>query len=479
MRVLFVTSELAPLAKTGGLGDVAAALPAALRAAGVDARVILPGYPAALAGAGHFAPAVPGIALPGGHHGTIRLGTGPAEVPLYLLDAPSLFDRHGGLYGPPGGGDWPDNHVRFAALGFAAAAIGRDGAAGWRPDVVHCHDWQAGLAPAYLELAGRGRTATVMTIHNLAYQGQFSPHLFGALGLPEAMYSIDGVEYYGGIGFLKAGLYYADRLTTVSPTYAEEIQTAEQGMGLDGLLRTRAGVLTGIINGIDTAIWDPAQDPFLPAPYGPANLRGKSFDKAELRSELGLAPIPGAPLFGIVSRLTWQKGVDLVCGAFPALERAGAQLVVLGSGDGDLEASLADAAAQRPGRVAVRIGFDEGLAHRIQAGADVVLVPSRWEPCGLTQLSALRYGALPLVRRAGGLADTVTDLADRGGTGFLFDHAFVADLDIAIRRAASHYPRRAAWRAAQRRAMARDVSWAEPARRYAALYRDAIAARAA
>ncbi len=479
MQVLFATSEMAPLAKTGGLGDVAGALPQALRAAGADARVILPGYREVLAAARHFAPVAAGLALPGGHYATIRLGTGPGGVPLYVIEAPTLYDRPGGLYGPPGGGDWPDNHVRFAALGFAAAAIGRDGAAGWRPDVVHCHDWQAGLAPAYLQLAGADRPATVMTIHNLAYQGQFSPHLFGELGLPYGMYGIDGVEYYGGIGYLKAGLYYADRLTTVSPTYAREIQSADQGMGLDGLLRARAGVLTGIVNGIDTAIWDPANDPHLPASYDPANLRGKARDKAELRGELGLAPAPGVPLFGIVSRLTWQKGVDLVCGALPALVQTGAQLAVLGSGDGDFESALADAAAQNPGSVAVRIGFDEGLAHRIQAGADVILVPSRWEPCGLTQLSALRYGALPLVRRAGGLADTVMDVGDRGGTGFMFDHAFVPDLDAAIRRAAGFFPRRPLWRATQRRAMAKDVSWAEPAKKYAALYADALAARAA
>ena len=479
MQVLFVTSELAPLVKTGGLGDVAAALPVALRAAGVDARVILPGYPAALAVARHFAPVATGLALPGGHHGTIRLGIGPGDVPLYLVDAPSLFDRPGGPYGPPDGGDWPDNHLRFAALGFAAAAIGREGAAGWRPDIVHCHDWQAGLAPAYLQLAGAHRPATVMTIHNLAYQGQFSPHLFGELGLPYGMYGIDGVEYYGGIGYLKAGLHYADRLTTVSPTYAQEIQTAEQGMGLDGLLRARASLLTGIINGIDTALWDPAQDPHLPVRYSADNIRGKARDKAELRAELGLDPVPGAPVFEIVSRLTWQKGVDLVCGALGALEQAGAQLAVLGSGDGDLEVALTDAATHHPDRVAVRIGFDEGLAHRIQAGADLILVPSRWEPCGLTQLSAMRYGALPLVRRAGGLADTVTDLTDREGTGFVFDHAFVPDLDAAIRRAAAQFPRRAAWRAAQRRAMAQDVSWAEPAKRYAALYDETLAARTA
>ncbi len=479
MQILFVTSEMSPLAKTGGLGDVAAALPAALRAQGIDARVILPGYPAALATAAHFAPVVQDLALPGGHRATIRLGTGPGEVPLYLIDAPSLYDRPGGPYGPPGGGDWSDNHLRFAALGFAAAEIGREGAAGWRPDIVHCHDWQAGLAPAYLQLAGTHRPATIMTIHNLAYQGQFSPHLYGELGLPYGMYAIEGIEYYGGIGFLKAGLYYADRLTTVSPTYAREIQSSDQGMGVEGLLRARSAVLTGIINGIDTALWDPATDPHLPATYDPANLRGKALDKAELRAALGLAPVPGAPLFGIVSRLTWQKGVDLVCGALSALGETGAQLVVLGSGDGDLESALADAAARHPDRVAVRIGFDEGLAHRIQAGCDSILVPSRWEPCGLTQLSALRYGALPLVRRAGGLADTVTDVGTRGGTGFVFEHAYIADLEDALRRVAASFPRRATWRAAQRRAMAQDVSWAEPAKSYTALYADAIAARAA
>ncbi len=216
-------------------------------------------------------------------------------MPLYVIDAPTLYDRPGGPYGPPGGGDWPDNHLRFAALGFAAARLGRDGAAGWRPDVVHCHDWQAGLAPAYLQIAGAPRPATVMTIHNLAYQGQFSPHLYGALGLPDGMYGIDGVEYYGGIGFLKAGLYYADRLTTVSPTYAREIQSADQGMGLDGLLRARANVLTGIVNGIDTAIWDPADDPLCRRPMGRASCAARRATRPSCATSWGSRPCPARP----------------------------------------------------------------------------------------------------------------------------------------------------------------------------------------
>jgi starch synthase len=417
---------------------------------------------------------------------------GPARVlavsfhslDLLVLDAPHLFARVGNPYVAPDGQDWTDNALRFAALSRAGAIIGNGLLPGFAPQVVHAHDWQAGLTPAFLTLAGGRRPGMVMTVHNLAFQGQFPPGLLGSLGLPASAFSMDGVEYYGSIGFLKAGLRFADRITTVSPTYAAEICTPEAGMGLDGLLRGRADVLSGILNGIDDEVWNPASDPRIAARYDTSSLASRAANKRELQARLGLAHDPGALVFGVVSRLSWQKGIDLVLAAVPTILAEGGQLGVLGSGERNIEDALRDQAVAHSGRVGCVFGYDEPLAHMIQAGADVLLVPSRFEPCGLTQLCALRYGAVPLVARVGGLADTVIDanpmaIAASAATGIQFAPVTAEMLAGAIRRAAALYREPHVWRRLQANGMATDVSWHAPARRYAALYRQVAAARAA
>lgn len=465
MRVLYVSTEVHPALKTGGLADVNGALPQALRAQGLDVRLLLPAFPSILRGATGVAP-VASVDSP--QAGRVRVSRGDlGGVPAYLLEAGDLYAREGNPYVGPDGRDWPDNPRRFALLGWAAARFADGSFESWRPDIVHAHDWHAGLAPAWLAARGGDRPGVVFTVHNLAFQGAFPAERFSELGLPPTFFSMHGVEFYGRVNFMKAGLHFADRITTVSPTYAREIQTAAFGCGMDGVLRSRAAVVSGILNGVDRAHWNPARDVHLARPYSAARLSGKGACRDALCTEMGLAPGPG-PIFGLVSRLTGQKGVDLVVDALARLEAVGGRLVVLGAGDAALEAALRAAANARPGRVAVRFGFDEALAHRLIAGSDVVLVPSRFEPCGLTQLYALAYGSLPLVRRVGGLADTV-----RGGeTGFTFDADSVADFEAALDRVRVAWGDRPAWGRMQRAAMAEDFAWEQAASRYAALYRD-------
>lgn len=475
LQVLAVASEAYPLVKTGGLADVVGALPAALAKEGVRVRTLLPGYPAVMAaiGAAPVAHAYPDLF---GGAATLRLASA-GELELAVVDAPHLYARDGGPYAGADGVDFPDNAFRFAALARAAADIGHGAIAAFVPAVVHAHDWQAALAPAYLHYGGQARPATVMTVHNLAFQGRFEGVTLDMLGLPWHAWALDGVEYYGAIGYLKAGLALADRLTTVSPTYAAEIRTPEAGMGLDGLLRHREAVLRGILNGIDDTVWDPATDPRIPSHFTAARRAGRARNRVALRKRAGLSPLPDAPLFGVVSRFSWQKGLDLVLAALPAILRGGGQLVVLGSGERDLEQAFADAAREHPDRVAVRLGYDEDLAHLVQAGADVILVPSRFEPCGLTQMCALRYGALPLVSHVGGLADTVVDANDAAvaagvATGFQFAPVTGAELVFAVDRALALWKDPPRWRRLQARAMATDVSWRHSARQYAELYRE-------
>jgi starch synthase len=483
LAVLSVASEVFPLVKTGGLADVAGALPGALAREDVAVRTLVPGYPGVLA-------AVPDArevhAWPTLLGAPARLLAGRAAgLDLLVLDQPGLYARAGSPYTTPAGQDWPDNAQRFAALCRAGADLAAGLLAGWRPDLVHAHDWQAGLLPAYLRYDaradGRRRPPCVATVHNLAFQGQFPLELRESLGLPPDSLSIEGVEYYQSIGFLKAALYFADRITTVSPSYALEIATPGSGMGLDGLLRTRAADLVGILNGLDDAIWNPATDRLIAAPFGPDTLDARAANKAALQTRLGLAAAPEALLCGVVSRLTWQKGLDLLPALLADIRAAGGQLALLGSGEPGLEAALRDAAARDPARIACVFGYDESLAHLIQAGADALLVPSRFEPCGLTQLSALRYGAVPLVARVGGLADTVIDaspmaLAAGVATGVQFTPVTEDALRAAWRRLAALWDDRAAWTRLQRNGMATDVSWRDPARRYAALFRALAAA---
>jgi starch synthase len=475
LNVLAVASEVYPLIKTGGLADVAGALPGALKAEGVAVRTLLPGYPAVMKRLKR-AKALHAFATHFG--GPARLlGAKVDGLDLIVLDAPHLFDRAGGPYAGLDGRDFGDNAIRFAALSAAGAAIAQGLLADWRPDVVHAHDWQAGMTAAYLTFNGGPRTPLVFTVHNLAFQGQFSRATFSALGLPAHAFTHDGVEYYGDIGFLKAGLRLADRVTTVSPTYAAEICTPDWGMGLDGLIRGRADRLSGILNGIDTDVWNPATDPLIAQTYDATDLTARAANKAALQAQLGLEIAPDAPLFGVVSRLSWQKGLDLLLAALPTILETGGQLAVLGSGEPWMEDGFTKAAAWHAGRIGVQIGYDEGLAHAIQAGVDALIVPSRFEPCGLTQLCALRYGAVPVVARVGGLADTVIDagpmaMAARTATGVQFSPVNGPMLESAIRRAATHYRNRDAWRRLQLNGMGSDVSWTEPARAYANLYRD-------
>ncbi len=480
VTVLGIASEIFPLIKTGGLADVAGALPVALADEGVRVTTLVPGYPSVLAGLAGVESLRHFTELFGGPARILRGRAGGLD--LLAIDAPHLYARPGSPYIGPDGRDWPDNAQRFAALGAVAASLAVGEGNGVAPDIVHAHDWQAGLALAYLHHHAR-RPGTVFTAHNLAFQGNYPPSLMAELGLPASDFAIDGVEFYGNLSFLKAGLFYADRITTVSPTYAAEIRTPQGGMGFDGLLRTRAALLSGILNGIDETVWNPATDPHIAARFSTARPGRRSINKEALQSRLGLATTPGALLFGVISRITWQKGLDLLLANLPGLLGLGAQLALLGSGEPGLEDAIAEAAAAHPGQVAAVIGYDEALAHQIQAGVDALLIPSRFEPCGLTQLCGLRYGALPVVARVGGLADTVIDaneaaLAAGTGSGVQFAPVTQEMLAVAIQRTASLWREPATWRRLQRNAMRTDVSWRRPAARYVALYRALITERA-
>jgi len=390
-------------------------------------------------------------------------------VPVYLLESEACYARAGSPYGDTDGKDWADNHLRFGLLSRVAALLGSGASPlAWRPQVVHCNDWPGALAPAWLAQEADAADS-VMTVHNLAYQGLFPADAHGALALPRGSFAPEGVEFHGRLSFLKAGLQYATRISTVSPTYAREIQQAEQGCGLDGLLRRRAQDLTGILNGIDTAVWNPARDPHLAANYDAARLDLKAANKAALQRELGLEADAAAPLLGTVARLVPQKGIDLILQAAPALLGAGAQLAVLGRGERSLEEALRALAARHPRAVAVRLEYSEALAHRIEAGADLFLMPSRFEPCGLNQLYSLRYGTPPVARRTGGLADSISD----GDTGFLFDEPTADALAGAVRRALALRQDPLGWNALQRAGMGRDSGWGRAAEQYLELYRDA------
>jgi starch synthase len=478
IEVLAVTSEYYPLIKTGGLADVAGALPDALAQTGVRVRTLLPAYPSVLAKAGGGPVLLELREFFGGPARLLGARSGNAEV--ILFDAPHLYTRPGGPYVDDRGRDWADNPRRFAALGRIAADIAQGALRGYRPDIVHAHDWQASLALAYLHFsAGGRRPGMVLTIHNLAFQGQFGADVFALLGLPPEAFSIEGLEYYGGVGFLKAGIYYADRVTTVSPSYAAEIRTPESGMGLDGAIRAKGAAMVGIMNGLDGEAWDPASDTAIAAPFDAKRIKARATNKADLQSSLGLDLTPDAPLFGVVSRLTWQKGLDLLLEALPTLLNAGAQLALLGNGDARLEDAFRGAAAQWPGRIACFIGYDEALSHRVQAGSDAFVAPSRFEPCGLTQLSALRYGAVPVVARVGGLADSIIDanpaaVNDAVATGVQFCPATAEMLRVAIERTVALYRMPKVWRRMQLNGMAADFSWRDPARRYAMLFRELI-----
>jgi starch synthase len=456
IRVLAAASEVFPLIKTGGLADVVGALPSALRSHDVETRVVQT-----------FADLLGGSA-------SIVAGNARG-LDLLVLDAPHLFDRSGNPYVGPDGADWADNWRRFAAFAFAVAEAGRGSIAEFAPDIVHLHDWQVALAAAYLRYGGQPAAKSIVTIHNLAFQGNFGAAIFPELGLPSSAFSISGVEYYGGVGFLKGGLQLADAITTVSPTYAREICLPETGMGLDGLLRDRREVLTGILNGADTDIWDPETDTSLTATYDAAHLKLRALNKRALEDRFGLKAGNGI-IFAVVSRLTWQKGIDIFAAAIDALVGRGARFAILGSGDAGLESLLKTAAMRHPGQVGIVSGYDETLSHLVQGGADAIVVPSRFEPCGLTQFYGLRYGCVPVVSRVGGLADSVIDANDAAlaagvATGLQFLPVDAVALEAALVKAQDLYTDDRTWQTMQRRGMRSDVSWKKSSGQYAALYR--------
>jgi starch synthase len=460
-----ISSEAAPFAKTGGLADVVGALPAALREYGDEVAVVIPRYGSIdLTAARRVYDQL-----------TVHLGAtayvtsiyqAAAEFPVYLVDCPALFDRTG-FYGEAGL-DYPDNHIRFAV--FARAALG---VARWlfRADILHCHDWQAGLVPAYLRsmLATDPTFAgvkTLFTIHNLGYQGLFPKTALADAALDPALFRPDGLEFFGRVSYIKGGIAFADALNTVSPTYAQEIQTPEYGFGLDGALRARADVLSGILNGVDYREWSPDVDPLIPARFSVDDLAGKRVCKAQLLREFGIGEEAMArPVIGIVSRFTRQKGTDILAEVAGEIVAEGAYLVALGTGEPEYEAFFRRMAADYPGRVSVQVGFDNGLAHRIEAGADMFLMPSRYEPCGLNQMYSLRYGTPPVVRATGGLNDTI-----EAGTGFKFVEYSGQALLGAVRDAVRAYSDPEVWREIMRRGMQRDFSWKMSAGEYSALY---------
>jgi len=490
LRILFMASEVDPFAKTGGLADVAGALPRALHALGHDVRILMPKYRGVEALAGELQPVVSEVRIPLGDReaeGELLERRTASDVPVYFLAQDHYYDREA-LYGTVDGDYWDncERFIFFCRAGLEAVArLGEHGGGMWRPQVVHANDWQTGLVPVYLRTLYRDHPtlsamATLFTIHNLAYQGAFWHYDMSMTGLGWDLFTPAALEFYGKLNFLKGGLVFSDLLTTVSRTYAREIRTSAFGNGLEGVLEERSHDLHGVVNGIDYDEWNPAKDPAIPAAYSGDDVDGKAACREALRVELGLERAPG-PVIGIVTRLVDQKGLDLVLGALPALLAEGCQLALLGSGDAHLEDAFRAAAAERPTHVAVRIGYDADLARRIYAGSDVFLMPSRYEPCGLGQLIALRYGTVPIVRRTGGLADTVTefDPARRSGTGFIFDAFAVDALVDAARRAGAAYRQPALWRALIKNAMAEDFSWEASAREYATLYGKALKVRSA
>lgn len=470
--VLSVTSEIYPLVKTGGLADVAGALPTALAGHDIAMRSLVPGYPQVMASLKKGRTVASFDDLFGGPAQLIAARV--EGLDLIVVDAPHLYDRAGGIYVDGTGKDWHDNWARFASLGWIAAELAKGLVEGYRPQIIHAHDWQGAMAAAYVAFGGDVTTRVVLTIHNIAFQGQFGPEIFPQLRLPQEAFAMTGVEYYGGVGFLKGGLRCAHAITTVSPTYALEIQTSAFGMGLEGLLVERGRDLHGITNGIDISAWNPQADPGLVANYAVANTGKRVLNKMALAERFGLEQDDG-PLFGIVSRLTWQKGIDIIADNVDWLVSLGGRLAVLGSGESHLEAAMAAASARHPGRVGFIKAYDEGLSHLMQGGSDVMLVPSRFEPCGLTQLYGLRYGAVPLVSRVGGLADTIIDANEAAveagaATGIQFSPVDGFSLGDAIRRTVALYNQKDIWSRMQRKGMKSDVSWDRSAGKYATLY---------
>jgi starch synthase len=471
LHVLAVTSEIYPLVKTGGLADVTGALPKALSTFGIETHTLIPGYPSILALARLHPPLMEFDDLLG-EKATLR-HLEIDGISLFVLDAPDLYDRPGGPYVDENGYDHHDNWKRFAVLSLAGAEIAAGALPGWRPDLVHTHDWQSALTSVYLRQMG-SPVPVVLTIHNLAFQGQYSSDLLPLIGLPPEVYSVDSMEYFGDISYLKGGLMTADHITVVSPTYAREILSPTFGMGLDGVLNTRIDRLQGIVNGIDNEVWDPSTDPYLPFRFDMKTLRNKKNNKALLLERFNLEPGDG-PLFSAVTRVTWQKGMDMLAEVADEIFYRGGRLIVLGQGDHAIEDALKATAARFPGKMAVSVGYNEPTAHLIHGGSDSIIQPSRFEPCGLTQLYAMRYGCVPVVSRTGGLSETIIDANDaalsaRAATGFQFHPVRPEGLRQALRRATDAYQDKRKWARLQLQAMRADYSWDRSAESYAEVY---------
>ncbi len=474
IRALYVTSEVYPLAKTGGLADVSAALPAALREVGIDVRLVVPAYPQAL----NKAPNLRVVAKLGGMSGygegrlleTVLQGS---RVPVWLVDYPALYNRDGGLYQAYDGQEWSDNAQRFAALNETALAIADGLVDNWRADIVHAHDWHAGLLPLLLSTRPKPRPATIFTIHNLAYQGLFDAQEFKLLDLPPELFG--NFEFYGRISFLKAGISGADAITTVSPTYAREILTPEYGCGLEGLMKAKEPIISGILNGADYSIWDPRSDPDLVAHYSPRSMAGKVASKRAIQAELNLDADDDAPLMAFMSRLVHQKMPDVVLEALPSLIEDGLQFALVAEGETAYGKAFEHLVQRYKGRVGTRFGYGEAVAHRLLAGADMLAHPARFEPCGLVPMYGLRYGTLPIVRNSGGMADSVVNataetIQNGTATGFSFDQPTKEEFEACVRRALGFYRQPIVWRKMQASAMAQDFGWQRSAAEYARLY---------
>lgn len=484
MRILFASSEAYPLIKTGGLADVSGSLPAALnRLDDLDARLLLPGYPSVMEQAKnlefvtklHFMPIVNEV--------RVLQGTMPdSGAIVYVIDCPSLFERSGNPYLSPTQQDWTDNPIRFAVLSKVAAVLASAySPLDWKPDILHCNDWQTGLAPLYLQEFNVARAKTVMSLHNMAYQGVFPTSWLTPLQIPLSSYQVEGIEYYGQISFLKAGIVYADAISTVSPTYAQEIQTEAFGFGMQGLLTKRNADLTGILNGIDLDEWNPEKDHYLDYTYSRDDISNKALIKQQLQRDFGLPENADTPLLGVVSRLVEQKGLDLLLQIAPILIEKQLQLVILGSGEAWMQQGFQQLQREYPQQIGLTIGYNEVLSHKIMAGADIFIMPSRFEPCGLNQMYGLRYGTLPLVNKTGGLADSVTNtneqtVADHTATGFVMPHANPYELLSAIENAVYYYHQPSIWAQLQQNAMQQNVGWQTSAKAYQQLYQSLLAA---
>ncbi|MDP3088928.1 MAG: glycogen synthase GlgA [Methylotenera sp.] len=483
MRVLFSTSEVFPLIKTGGLADVSGSLPSALQNLGVDIRILIPGYPAVLNKLTNLQAIASLENLPVIHNAALMMGTiEDTQIKVMVIKSANLYERDGGPYSDPNGLEWLDNPLRFGILSKVAAILSgpHSPIPDWQPDIVHCNDWQTGLTPAYMKLIEHTNAKSIISLHNMAFQGCYAPSWLPTLALPSTHFSVDGFEYHGQLSFLKAGIFYADAVTTVSPSYAKEIQTAEFGFGLEGLLSKRGSEIKGILNGIETDEWNPETDTHLIKTYSASKLTGKKLVKSTLQGKLGLHIDASAPLLGVVSRLTHQKGLDMLAPILQELIDSGCQLALLGSGEIALENAFRNLEINNPGKISITIGYNEPLSHQIMAGCDIFIMPSRFEPCGLNQLYGLAYGTPPVVNATGGLADSVIDtnivtFKNKTANGFVMSEASPDSLLHCIRQALNVFNNDpVAWQQIQKNGMTQNLSWDKSALEYLSAYQALI-----